>query len=106
MMQKIKLMADYQCFPLWWQETDKVGDIDPATLPLSQETIERLKKWAAIYDRTLNLEDPILSGFASEEETQMFDLEGISLWHQLRKELAPDYEVSYFSDRLGHSLQL
>lgn len=105
-MQKIKLMADYQCFPLWWQETDKVGDINPATLPLSQETIYRLEKWAETYDRTLNLEDPRLSGFASEKETQMFDLEGISLWHQLRKELAPDYEVSYFSDLLGHLLQL
>ncbi|MHC5729637.1 MAG: hypothetical protein ACYTXY_37035 [Nostoc sp.] len=34
--EKIKLMADYGCYPLWWVSSDKIGNIDPETLPLSQ----------------------------------------------------------------------
>jgi hypothetical protein len=51
---KIKLMADYGCDPLWWADADKVGNIDPAKLPLSQETINHLRKWATAYNATLN----------------------------------------------------
>jgi len=28
-IEKIKLMADYGCYPLWWASSGKVGDIDP-----------------------------------------------------------------------------
>ncbi|BDI18607.1 hypothetical protein ANSO36C_44090 [Nostoc cf. commune SO-36] len=41
--EKIKLMPDYGCYPLWWVSSDKIGNIDPETLPLSQKTIKRLK---------------------------------------------------------------
>lgn len=34
------------------------------------------------------------------EAEEAFEEEGISLWQQLQKELAPDYEIVYFSDRL------
>ena len=44
MKEKIKLMADYGCYPLWWVNSQKIGDIDPETLPLSQQTINRLEK--------------------------------------------------------------
>ena len=43
---KIKLMPDYCCHPLWGIDADNIGNINPATLPLSQETIKRLEKWA------------------------------------------------------------
>ncbi|MEH2291751.1 MAG: hypothetical protein V7K31_01120 [Nostoc sp.] len=43
--EKIKLMADYGCYPLWWVSPEKVGNIDPETLPLIPETIKRLNKW-------------------------------------------------------------
>ncbi|MGK7875873.1 MAG: hypothetical protein AB4426_22015 [Xenococcaceae cyanobacterium] len=101
MAHKIKLMADYRCHPLWWEDPDKVGNIDPNTLPLSQETLSRLEKWADAYDATLNWDDPTSSGFSSHEESEAFEQEGINLWRQLRKELAPEYEVFYFSDRLN-----
>jgi hypothetical protein len=99
-VEKIKLMADYECCPLWWVNSDKAGDIDPETLPLSQETITRLEKWADIYDAKLNWEDPNSSGFPSLEAKAAFEAEGISLWKQLQKELAPNYEVFYFSETL------
>ncbi|GAA6623181.1 hypothetical protein [Scytonema sp. NUACC26] len=94
MSEKIKLMADYGCYPLWWA-SDKAGDIDPATLSLSQETIIRLEKWAEVYDAKLNWDDPASSGFPSFEVRDAFEEEGISLWKQLQQELAPNYEVVY-----------
>ncbi|MBK1989974.1 hypothetical protein A0J48_020975 [Sphaerospermopsis aphanizomenoides BCCUSP55] len=97
---KIKLMADYGCYPLWWASSDKAGDIDPETMPLSEETISRLEKWADIYDARLNWQDPGNSPDLSPEEEAAFEQEGISLWKQLQKELAPNYEVVYFSEQL------
>lgn len=101
MAEKIKLMADYGCYPLWWASSDKVGDIDPETIPLSEETISRLEKWADIYNATLNWQDPGNSPDLSPEEAAAFEQEGISLWKQLQKELAPNYEVIYFSEQLN-----
>jgi hypothetical protein len=100
MAEKIKLMADYGCYPLWWASSDKAGDIDPDTMPLSEETISRLEKWADIYDATLNWQDPGNSPDLSPEEEAAFEKEGISLWKQLQKELALNYEVLYFSEKL------
>jgi hypothetical protein len=100
MAEQIKLMADYGCYPLWWGGSDKAGDIDPETLPLSQETISRLEKWADAYDEKLNWEDPNSSGFPSLGAKAAFENEGISLWKQLQKELVPNYEVVYFSETL------
>ena len=97
-------MADYGCFPLWEKDPDTIGDIDPTTLPLRQKTIERLGKWADAYDATLNIDDPASSGFSSLEAQEAFEQEGISLWHQLHKELTPKYAVFYFSERLGKHL--
>jgi len=104
MAKKIELMADYGCYPLWGKDPENIGDIDPNTLPLSQETINRLEKWADAYDAKLNWDDPASSGFPSAEAKDVFEKEGIGLWHQLRKELAPEYEVVYFSDRLRQHL--
>ncbi|MCF2146278.1 hypothetical protein IQ276_007390 [Desmonostoc muscorum LEGE 12446] len=101
MVAKIKLMADYGCYPLWWATSDRAGDIDPETLPLSKETISRLDKWAEVYDAKLNWENPGDSlGFSSLEAEAAFEDEGISLWKQLQKELVPNYQVIYFSNRL------
>ena len=100
MAEKIKLMADYGCYPIWWASSDKAGDIDPLIMPLSQETISRLEKWAEVYDAKLNWEDPNSSDFPSLEAKRAFEAEGISLWKRLQKELAPNYEVFYFSETL------
>ncbi|MEA5531122.1 hypothetical protein VB638_16375 [Dolichospermum sp. UHCC 0684] len=101
MAEKIKLMADYGCYPLWWASSGKAGDIDPETMPLSEGTISRLEKWADIYDAKLNWEDPNSSGFPTLEAKAAFEQEGISLWKQLQQELAPNYEVIYFSEQLN-----
>ena len=53
-----------------------------------------------VYDATLNQDYPPDSDFYSPEEAEAFDREGVNLWLQLQKELAPEYEVFYFSERL------
>jgi hypothetical protein len=96
---RIKIMADYNCFPLWWKEPHDPGNIDPSTLPLSAETIARLMEWAARYDATLNKDDPAASGFPTDEEQRAFEDAGLELWRRVREELGAAYDVWYFSDR-------
>jgi len=98
MMQRIKLMADFDCYPLW--DMDDGGDIDPTDLPLSEGTIERLFNWQNIYDGIIDWDDPASAGFASEKEKMVFEREGISLWKKIQKELGDEYEIVYFSQLL------
>jgi hypothetical protein len=95
MLQRIKLMPDYSCYPLW--DRDDGGDVEPWELPLSEATIERLLNWQKIYDGIIDWDDPAAAGFASVQEEIAFEREGISLWLQLQKELGDEYEIVYFS---------
>lgn len=95
MYTRIKLMTDYNYYPLW--DMDDVGDIDPTELPLSEATIERLLNWQKIYDGTIDWDDPASAGFASEQEKRVFEREGVNLWQQLQQELGDEYEIVYFS---------
>jgi len=104
MAKQIKLMADYQSYPLWWAGTADSGNINPATLPLRAATVSRLQHWAEYYDATLNLDDPCSSGFPNEEAEEAFNTEGMNLWKQLREELQPAYEVIYYNYQLGKLL--
>lgn len=92
-MRIIKLMPDYGCFPLWEASPDAVGNIDPNTLPLSASLAFELEKWAAQFDATLNLEDPLESGFTSSEQERDFTDAGRQLCIEMQKELGPDFEV-------------
>lgn len=97
-------MPDYFSHPLWGLDLDNIGDIDPQTLPLSPETIQQLKSWRETYDTILNWDDPASSGFASEQDKINFERQGIELWYKLRQELAPNYEIQYFSTCLQQVL--
>lgn len=94
-MKKIKLMADYQCYPLWLNSNDAVGNINPNTLPISNVLKNELNNWSDKYDETLNLDDPLTSGFATPEEEMVFNEMGQSLKEKLQAELGDDYEVTY-----------
>ncbi|MEN6630038.1 MAG: hypothetical protein ABFC42_10360 [Sulfuricella sp.] len=87
-------MADYQCWPLWEASPGQVGNIDPNDLPISQGLRERLLEWAFTYDRTLNMADPISSGFKSAEAEVKFKRQGHELVEQLRKELGSGFVVT------------
>lgn len=104
MPKRIKLMAEYNSHPIWSMETDSLGPIDPATLPLTQETIVRLRLWVDRYQAQLNMADPANSAFLQGKELVEFEEEGIRLWLKLREELGPEYAVAYFSERLRRLL--
>ncbi len=93
--KKIKLMADYQCYPLW--DIEKVGNIDPNQLPISAVLKKHLNIWAECYDEILVIDNPKFSGFKNEVEALAFEAQGQFMWQQLQKELGNTYEVFYFS---------
>jgi hypothetical protein len=97
-MKMIKLMADYYSFPLWENSPGEVGNIDPQSLPLSEELKERLDNWSEKYDSILNNEDPTASGFATKENEFNFIREGSELANSLQMELGDSYQVTYYSD--------
>jgi len=105
MVQQIKLMADYQSYPLWWAGPHAPGNIDPRILPLKPETVLLLKKWAGIFDSWMDLRDPASSAEPTHEQVTAFEEEGVRLWKQLRAELSPGYEVFYKSIKLARVLK-
>jgi hypothetical protein len=90
---RVKLMADYACWPLWHDGHGEVGNIDPRSLPLSEELIAALNIWAAKLDNALNWADPGNTewpdGFFAE-----FNRQGRELAERLRYELGPSYVVT------------
>lgn len=94
-MRTIKLMADYQCFPLWEASPGEVGEINPSELPISPALQKKLFTWASTFDATLSMDDPLCSGFASEEAAEQFRKGGMFLANQLQSELGNGYVVIY-----------
>lgn len=92
-MRTIKLMPDYQCFPLWEASPGQVGNIDPKSLPISGDLKMQLAIWAETYDATLNMDDPACSGFQSDEAEAAFKKNGSELGRRLQDELGPNLTV-------------
>ena len=102
-MKHIKLMPDYQCFPLWDLTPDAYGDLDPKALPISELLQGQLMDWARTYDQTLNWQDPARSGFVTVEAKNSFEAEGLRLANQLREELGAEYAVLAKIDASVHA---
>jgi len=100
----LKLMADYDYYPLW--QMNEVGNLDPDQLSLSTILKKHLKNWAEWYDETLTVDDPTSSGFKNWRDSLLFEEEGKFLWRQLQEELGTEYEVFYFSQLKGRILDL
>lgn len=92
-MKKIKLMADYECYPLWNLAPGEYGDIAPRELPLSEELQERLLNWAKAYNAILNWDDPASSTFPNAAAEEAFKNEGHRIADALQTELGDTYEV-------------
>ena len=94
-MRNIKLMADYECFAIW--DEDTVDNLNPDDLPISDNLKLKIHQWEETFDATLNRSDPANSGFSGRDDLRQFDEEGLKLWQQLRQELGDEYLVRYFS---------
>jgi hypothetical protein len=95
-MRTIKLMADYQCHPLWEANPGVYGDISPESLPISLALREQLQAWARQYDATLDIDDPASSGFDSKQSADNFVADGYGLLAKLKQELGPEFQVTSF----------
>lgn len=93
-MKHIKLMADYDCHPLWDMTPGQHGDIPTDELPISEKLQSRITEWAAKYNETLDRKNPTNSGFASEEHEYEFKKQGTQIADSLQTELGPDYIVT------------
>lgn len=92
-MRKIKIMADYQCFPLWEASPGVIGNIDPDGLPISHELEINLLEWANKYDLTLDEDYPPNSCFETPAEKIAFNDQGARLAKQLQEELGNQFEI-------------
>lgn len=98
--EKIKLMPDYECWCLW--DMVGVGNINPELLPISDTLKKDLNAWEIEYDSTLNWDDPIESGFATEDELVAFNNEGLRLLKNLQTELKDT--KFFYMDQLSREL--
>lgn len=87
-------MADYGCFPLWYNDSDKVGNIYPCNLPLTKQTIDRLEKWEATFDSFLDWSDPGNSPEVPDDVWEAFKQKGKELLELVQSELGSKYEVT------------
>ncbi len=95
--RKIKLMADYFCHPLWHNGGVDFGDVDPASLPISDDLKSDLDAWASVFDGILDMDDPgNKGGFESPKARDDFAARGAQLADRLRVELGVDWEVAYW----------
>lgn len=65
-MKELKLMTEYQCSPLWLKVKDgSFENISIDSLGLNENLKNEILEWDEKFQSTLNLEDPLNSGFKS-----------------------------------------
>jgi hypothetical protein len=108
--RSIKIMADYDCHPIWWDSAHPewhntgngaLGDIDPATIGVSSRLAGDLSRWAEQFNAILNRADPTGSGFPSAQHEQAFHEQGRLLARRVQEELSRDFSVRYWRDELS-----
>jgi hypothetical protein len=75
---------------------DRVGNISPEELGLSNGLSADLAAWASSYDATLNRDDPLVSGFVSGDDERLFHEQGQRLAERVAGELGSGTLVRYF----------
>ncbi|QNP66531.1 hypothetical protein [Streptomyces genisteinicus] len=101
MKNRLKVMADYGCFPLWLP--DEIDNIAPedTRLGLTTDLVKRLTAWAAEFDAILQWDDPASSDFPSPQAEDEFAETGADISRAVAKELGQDWAVTYFDLRSG-----
>ena len=89
--RRIKVMADYQCYPLWAMDEGKIGCFAPNHLGVSWELENALWNWASDFDMSLNDEDPAQSLWSDERHRQHIE-EGLAIARRIKGEL-PERKV-------------
>ncbi len=92
--RNLKLMVDYDCYPLWEGSEPGANNISPADLPVSPGLRDALNAWASRYDETLDRDDPRRSGFHDSVAEAAFKADGEALLRKLQVELGQSYELT------------
>lgn len=100
-IRRIKLMADYDCFPLWDLGDAGPANLDTADLPIPVDLLLDLRAWTRRYDDTLDRADLMNSGFPSPEDHAEFAKTGSKLALWLAKSLGSSWSVVYFNNATG-----
>jgi len=88
---RIMLAADWHCQPLWGKDFDKLGNIDPNNLPLTEGLIRDLEAWRDAFMASYNVDDPGNSLWSDEQHRRHAEL-AIPLAKRLAAEL-PDRTI-------------
>ena len=92
-LREIRLVADYDCYPLWEILANDIGNINyrdksnKFKINISDDLKDRLDRWADRYDKTLDADNPVASGFLSKGDQQEFQKEGEEMLTVLKNEL-------------------
>jgi hypothetical protein len=93
--QRVKVMADYGCDPIWAMDDDIYGCFPPEDLGLSPELVADIKAWAERFEGRLNMDDPGANDRSEAEleaERLKHESEGRQLAIRLKRE-RPDLTV-------------
>lgn len=80
----LKVMPEYHCSPLWDDESGNL--IDPATLGLSPELLQRIADWDDIFQATFRQDDPFTSGFGDVAVEHAWVRQGNAIVEDLGRE--------------------
>ena len=89
----LRLMADYECYPIW--DPASMANVDPATLDLPPDLATALRAWGDEYTATLDRSNPAASGFPDVPSARSWLRTGDELAARLRAE---GFSVDYFHE--------
>jgi len=81
--RRIKVMTDYDTYPLWALDEGLVGDFAPHQLGVSLELENDLWSWAGEFDASLDRDDPANSHWSEARHGQHIE-EGLTLARRIK----------------------
>jgi hypothetical protein len=97
--KRIKVMADYQCDPLWALDEERYGCFAPEMLDVSPELAADLNAWAVAYDTSFNPDDPANANW-TDAQYAAHAAEGRRLAGRLKRE-RPDLMIYVMEPDIG-----
>jgi hypothetical protein len=88
-------MVDYGAYPFWLLDEVPAQNLSARELNASAGLTADLEAWANTYDETLDRDDPMSSGFATEQEHKEWVASGRELASRLQKELGEGFRIIY-----------
>jgi hypothetical protein len=103
---RVRVAADYHCWPTWVDNGTVFENADPRTLPISAQIAAALLQWAEEYDATLDQDYPPDSSFATPGDEAQWVERGRALAQRLTKELGGSAQVTYFDAGLSRDVEV